>query len=49
MGTTWYWGWYIVPAVDHYCRYRVYIPQIKAEMIVDAVEILPYHTKTPGI
>ena len=42
-------GWYLGPAMDHYCCYRVYVTNTRANRNSDIVEFSPKHTKVPGI
>ena len=42
-------GWYLVPAVEHYRCYRVYVNHTRAERNADTVEFFPQHTKVPSI
>ena len=42
-------GWYLVPEMDHYRCYRVYVTNTRAKRNSDTVEFLPQHTKVPGI
>ena len=42
-------GWYLGPAMDHYCCYCVYVINTRAECNSEIVDFLPQHTKVPGI
>ena len=38
-------GWYLGPAMQHYRCWRTYVIHTQAELIADAVELFPQHTK----
>jgi hypothetical protein len=40
-------GWYLGPAPDHYCCYRVYNNKTKADSILDTVEFFPAKVAMP--
>ena len=40
-------GWYIVPSVEHYWFYKVYISNTRAYRIADTVELFPDNTTIP--
>ena len=38
-------GWYIGPAMDHYCCYTVVMNKTNATQIMDTLELSPYNYK----
>jgi hypothetical protein len=42
-------GWYILPALEHYCCYQVYITKTNTTRISDTVEFFPSKTTLPAV
>ena len=42
-------GFYVQPAMQHYCCFTCYIPSTKSERITDAVAFLPHNIPIPTI
>ena len=42
-------GWYLGPEMEHYCCYRVYVTNTRAERNSDTVEFFPQNTKVHSI
>jgi hypothetical protein len=40
-------GWYIGPALEHYCCYTVYINKTRSKIVVETVESPPHRSTTP--
>jgi hypothetical protein len=40
-------GWYIVPALEHYRCYTVYITKTRSNRIVETVEFFPHKLELP--
>ena len=40
-------GWYIVPELEHYRCYKVFLARTRSEIIADVVEIPPQNVRMP--
>ena len=40
-------GWYISPALEHYCCIRAYIPKTFKERIADTIQVIPHCIPIP--